>query len=109
MREIVSTVGDALSLILTSIPSAIKNNLLFPPKHQSFQERIISKVKRQSSMIISQQDRLIYQVGRIQEQNRRIRELEDLVSQKDNEIKNLKRDKQSLEFPLKERASRKKR
>jgi hypothetical protein len=60
-------------------------------------------------MIISQQDRLIYQVGRIQEQNRRIRELEDLVSQKDNEIKNLKRDKQSLEFPLKERASRKKR
>ena len=109
MWEFVSSIWDSFSWIVTDIPAAIKNDLLFPHQPRSPEELIISKVRGQNSLIQNQQDRLTYQTGVIQEQSRGIRNLETLLIRKDMEIKNLKGTIQSLEFQLQAEASRSKR
>lgn len=100
MVEFISSIWDSFALILADIPAAIKNDLFFPQQPRTPEEQFISKMRGQRSTIISQQDKLIYQTGMINEQCRRIRDLEDLNIQKDKEIKDLNRTIQSLEFQL---------
>jgi len=109
MREVVTSIWDSLSWIIHDIPAAINNYLLFPQSPLTPEEQIITKVRGQRSMIASQQDKLIYQTGVISEQSRGIRDLENLLIQKDKEIKNLKGTIWSLEFQLQTEASRSKR
>jgi len=100
MWELCSTIWDSLSGILIAVPAALKNDLLFPHQPHSPEELIISKVRGQRSMIENQQDRLVYQTGVIREQSRGIRDLEDLLTQREKEIKSLKSSLQALEFEL---------
>ena len=109
MVEFISSIWDSFVLILADIPAAIKNDLFFPQQPRTPEEQFISKMRGQRSMIISQQDRLSYQTGVIQEQSRGIRGLENLVIQKENEIKDLNDTIQSLEFQLQVETSRSKR
>ena len=83
MWVFVMAILGTLSGIVINILTAIKNDLLFPLQPRSLEEQLFSKVRGQSSLIHSQQDRLSYQAGVIQDQSRGIRERDDLLIQKD--------------------------
>ena len=108
MSNILSSVLENLFGIVVSILTSIEKDLLFPLQPRSLEEQFFSKMRGQSSLISGQQNRLIYQTGVIADQNRGIRDRDDLLTQKDKEIRNLVETNRSLEFQLQE-ASRYKR
>lgn len=108
MRDIIPSVLDNLSGIGISVIKSIKEDLLSPPQTHSLEEQLYFKNRRQNSLIQSQQDRINYQAGVVEDQSRGIRDRDDLLVQKDKEIRNLKETIRSLEFQLQEATSRSK-
>ena len=109
MRENTPSILGELSGIGNAIISSLKNDLIFPVNPPPLEEQLFSRVRGQSSLIRSQQDKLSYQAGVIEEQSRRIRDRDHILFQKDQEIKRLTETNRSLEFQLREAASRNKR
>ena len=109
MGAIITSVWDTLLWIFNGTPEAIMNEFKSSHKSLSPEDQIVEKTKRQSSTIQSQQDRMIYQVSKISEQSRVIRELKDLIQKKDKEIYDLKNRIRSLEIEIFELRSRLKR
>ncbi|HEY9078072.1 MAG TPA: hypothetical protein VIO61_16165 [Anaerolineaceae bacterium] len=101
MNTIVGDVLGNLSGIGHCVYNELINDFLLhhPPPSP---EQGCSLVRADKALIRSQQNDLIYQAGEIKEQNRTIRELEDLLTQKDKEIRYLTDTIRSLEFQLQE-------
>ena len=109
MRENTPSILGELSGIGIAIISSLKNDLIFPVNPPPLEEQLFSRVRGQSSLIRSQQDKLSYQAGVIEEQNRRIRDRDHIIFQRDKDVKQLAETNRSLEFQLREAASRNKR
>jgi hypothetical protein len=108
MEEIPGMVLNSLFGIITNIMASFKNDLFFLSQPRSLEEQIFSKVRGQGAMIQSQQEKLSYQAGVIQDHNRALRDRDDLLIQKDHENQHLVEIIRSLEFQLQEQTSRSK-
>ena len=98
MDQIISITLSELSSIIGLTFKSIFNDLIFPTGPQTVEELVSSKIRGQNSMIRSQQDQMVYQTGVVQDLNRQIRDLKDLVDQKDKENERLNKLVKSLEF-----------
>ena len=97
MQTTLTSFWETLSWIISGIPEAIKNDLLFPTRSRSIEEQVVEKSRRRESAIQSQQDRLIYHVRKDKDLRRVIREQADLIKKLVKEKNNLKTKVRSLE------------
>ena len=109
MEEIHREILVYLSRIIVGVPQAIITDLFFPRKPLSIEERLNSRIRKQQFLILSQNGRVSSQAGVVQEQGRKIRDLENLLEDKESEIKRQVEFNKSLEFQLQEATSRLKR
>ena len=98
MGEVIALTIEELSALIIKIFKAIKDDLIFPVESRSMEEQVVSKVRGQRSMIISQEDQICSQTRIIQAQGREIVTLNDLLAQKDKEIDRLNQRVKSLEL-----------
>ena len=98
MGEVIALTIEELSALIIGIFQSIRDDLLFPVESRSMEEQVVSKVRGQRSMIISQEDQIGSQTRIIQAQGREIATLNDLLAQKDKEIERLNQRIKSLEL-----------
>ena len=98
MGEVIALTIEELSALIIKIFQSIKDDLIFPRESRSMEEQVVSKVRGQRSMIISQEDQICSQTRIIQAQAREIAILNDLLAQKDKEIERLSQRIKSLEL-----------
>ena len=98
MQDIITSIWDTLFWIITGVPVAIKNELLSSSKPRTIEEQIVDKSHRQSSMIQSQQDSLVYHVRVNRDLRSENYELKALLEQRDKTIKALEAKVRSLEI-----------
>ena len=98
MSEVIALTIEELSALIVKIFKSIRDDLIFPIETRSTEEQIVSKVRGQRSMIISQEDQICSQTRIIQAQGREIATQSDLLAQKDKEIERLNQRLKSLEL-----------
>ena len=109
MEDIPTQVLNNLSRLVWAILKSFKNDLLFPSKPPTLEEKLLSRINRQGAMIQSQQDRMIYQAGVLQDHDRILAERNDRIATQNRKIQNLAATIQSLEIELQVQASRNRR
>jgi len=98
-----SVFADSLSEILkiiSEVPSAIWNEIFFPPRPKSFEDHLRLKVKGQHSTIRSQDGNISYLHRKVRELDYLNRDQKQLLIQKDKELKQYEQKVHSLEFRL---------
>jgi hypothetical protein len=101
MRDIISATLEAFSGIAGNVVTALFD-LFLPRQPQTLEEQIVSKIQGQKSLLNSQEDQMVYQAGLIQNQGYELRDRENLLAQRDKEIRYLNDTIRSLEFQLRE-------
>lgn len=100
MATILAMTLKELGGIVVSVPKAFKYDFFFPRKPIPIEEQLRSQIKRLHLHSYRQLEKLIFLYGIIRAKNRMIRDLEDLLKDKDDEIKGLKKRIKSLELQL---------
>jgi predicted RNase H-like nuclease (RuvC/YqgF family) len=98
MDNIISMTFSEFSNLIALIIRSIRDDLFFPTGPRTVEEQVGHKIRGQTSMILSQQDQILQQTGVVQELNRQISDLKDLIDRKDNEIERLNSVVKSFEF-----------
>lgn len=98
MSEVIAVTIEELSALIIKIFQSIRDDLIFPLESRSMEGQVVSKVRDQRSMIISQEDQICSQTRVIQAQGREIAILNDLLAQRDKEIGRLNQRIESLEL-----------
>ena len=89
MQTIPTLVWENLLWLIYGVPDELWNIFFPSPKLRSVEEQVVEKIKRQSSTIQNQQDRLVYKVRNEKELHRIINEQADRLRKKDKEIRDL--------------------
>ena len=100
MEEIFFNSLRSLLDILRKVSKSFKDDLFFPTAPKSFEEQLLNRIKGQRSFILHQQDKIFYQTGLLRSKDRQIRDLKNLLTQKDKEITVLKDRILSLQLRL---------
>lgn len=101
MWDIISATLEFFSGIAVNVVTAIIG-LFFPRQSQSLEEQIVSKIQGQASLLNNQENQLVYQADVIRDQGYELHDRENLLAQKDKEIRYLQDTIRSLEFRLQE-------
>jgi len=109
MREIIAGTLRELGGIPVHFFQSIKDEFLFPSGLETYEDYLRSKVKDQYGLIRLKEESISYLQGQMQGYDHTLRENDQLLTQKDKELKDLRQKIRSLEWQLREEWDRNKR
>jgi len=109
MREIIAGTLKELGGIPVHFFQSIKDEFLFPSGLETYEDYLRSKVKDQYGLIRLKEESISYLQGQLQGYDHTLRENDQLLTQKDKELKDLRQKIRSLEWQLREEWDRNKR
>ena len=87
----------------------IRDELLFPSGHETYEDYLRSKVKDQYGLIRLKEENISYLRGQMRGRDHTICDKDQLLTQKDKELQDLRQKIRSLEWQLREERDRNKR
>jgi hypothetical protein len=102
MRKVIKGTLKDLSGIPVHFFQTIRDQLLFPSGPETYEDYLRSKIKDQYGLIRLKEDSISYLQGQMLGCDHTLRDREQLLTQKDKELQDLRQKIRSLEWQLRE-------
>jgi hypothetical protein len=106
MSPIAEKMKENLILIKDDFFHSLKHDLFWPSPRPTTEEQLRSRLKKQFGLTVLYQGEAAYLRGQMREQDRKVKEKEDLLGRKDKEIEVLRKDNWFLRWQLQEERNR---